>query len=238
VRHTYDFRSADLVVDLAEQAAAVGRAVAVAPDPHPAALLVRRGVLPGVCGLAASQKMASGAPTAASPASQPEAWRDTPASCPSAPKTRRRAMTPAWSRSAPRGPPAPPPGRHADQPRHPRPRIRLVKMATTPPGPRPMAPLPRPAPGRPHHLTILGRKEGRHVTNRDCSTGADALVKESLTQIVWARCFQSVGFAPAACTRTRIWLRPGSDRSSSASFSTSGAEHVLAHRAHRRLPCS
>ena len=37
-----------------------------------------------------------------------------------------------------------------------------------------------------------------------------------------ARCFQSVGFTPAACTRIRIWLTPGSGRSSSDSRSTSG----------------
>src|SRR5215469_14359649 len=41
-------------------------------------------------------------------------------------------------------------------------------------------------------------------------------------KILRARCFQSVGFSPAACTRTRTWLRPASGRSSSTCFSTSG----------------
>jgi serine/threonine protein kinase len=40
-----------------------------------------------------------------------------------------------------------------------------------PRGPRPMAPLPHPTQGRPGHLTSDRKKEGRHVTNRDCSTG-------------------------------------------------------------------
>ena len=83
----------------------------------------------------------------------------TPASCPPPPWTRRLAMTPAWSRSASRSSPACPPGRHADEPRHPRPGIRLVTMAATPSGPRPVAPLPRPAQSRPRHLTSQRLRE-------------------------------------------------------------------------------
>jgi hypothetical protein len=52
----------------------------------------------------------------------------------------------------------PAPGHQPGKPRHPRRRIRLVTMATTPPGPRPLAPLPRPAQSRPRHLNIAGRK--------------------------------------------------------------------------------
>jgi hypothetical protein len=46
------------------------------------------------------------------------------------------------------------------------------RWATPPPGPRPMAPLPRPATqSRPTSPNLSRRKGGPHVTNRDCSTG-------------------------------------------------------------------
>ena len=47
----------------------------------------------------------------------------------------------------PRGPPPGPPRRRAHDPRRPRGRLRLVTMETPPPGPRPLAPLPRTAQG-------------------------------------------------------------------------------------------
>ena len=49
---------------------------------------------------------------------------------------------------------------------------RLVTMETPPPGTRPLAPLPRPPQSsRPPPVTRRRQKGGRHVTNRDCSTG-------------------------------------------------------------------
>ena len=72
----------------------------------------------------------------------------------------------------PRGPPPGPPRRRAHDPRHPRGRLCLVTMKTPSPGTRPLAPLPRP-PQRscPPPVTRRRQKGGRHVTNRDCSTG-------------------------------------------------------------------
>jgi len=84
-------------------------------------------------------------PPAASGTGQPAAWRDTGKPRPG-------------QGQRPRGPPSPAHGHRPDEPRRPRPRLRLVTMATTPPGPRPMAPLPRPAQSRPRHLTIAPRK--------------------------------------------------------------------------------
>ena len=57
-----------------------------------------------------------------------------------------------------RGPPPPPAGHQADEPGRPRPQLRLVTMATTPPGLRPMAPLPPPAQSRPRHVTVARGK--------------------------------------------------------------------------------
>ena len=72
------------------------------------------------------------------------------------PATGRRPWAGQGQRA--RGPPPPPAGHHADEPGRPRPRLRLVTMATAPSGPRAMAPLPCPAQSRPRRLTIAGKK--------------------------------------------------------------------------------
>jgi len=84
---------------------------------------------------------------------QPAAWRDTgQAACRRRQPATGRRPRPGQGQRA-RGPPPAPAGHHADEPRRPRPRLRLVTMAAMPPGPRPMAPIPRPAQSRPRHLT-------------------------------------------------------------------------------------
>jgi hypothetical protein len=49
--------------------------------------------------------------------------------------------------------------------------LRLVTLAATPRGTRPLAPLPRPAQGHPRYLTPVGTGRAATVTNRDCSAG-------------------------------------------------------------------
>ena len=154
--------SLPVLIRIAEKRWLVGRMCAAgkgtgrpgpASGPDPALLPAHRAVdvRPGL-----SRSRRRPARPARRAASRPPASQKpfgTPASWPPPPRTCRLAMTPAWLRSAFRSPSASPSGRHADEPRHPRPGIRLVTMATTPPGLRPMAPLPRPSPSRPRHLT-------------------------------------------------------------------------------------
>ena len=98
-------------------------------------------------------------PAAASP--RPGA---TPGKCPPAPTTSLPARPRPGQGQRPRGPPPAPPGHHAHDRRRPRARLRLVPLAATPPGPRPIAPLPGPAPSLP------GMSHDQ-ATDRDCSTG-------------------------------------------------------------------
>jgi hypothetical protein len=87
-------------------------------------------------------------PSAASTAAQPAARHDTgklPASADDQPS----GGDPGLVRSAPRGPPICPASDRAYEPHRPRPGLRLVTLAATPSGPRPMAPPPRPAQRRP-----------------------------------------------------------------------------------------
>ena len=65
----------------------------------------------------------------------------------------------------PRSPPPAAPGHHADDRRRPPARLLLVPLAATTPGPRPLPPLPDPAPGSTHITS-------QPITNRDCSTRA------------------------------------------------------------------
>ena len=98
-------------------------------------------------------------PPAASPAAQPQAWRDTgklPATADDQPPGDDPGLVKV---SVPEARQILPPGHRADEPHRPRPRLRLVTMAATPSGPRPMAPLPRPAQSPPYHLTPARRND-------------------------------------------------------------------------------
>jgi hypothetical protein len=64
----------------------------------------------------------------------------------------------------PPSPPAPRTGHHADDRRRPPARLHLVPMAAKTSGPRPLPPLPGPAPGSTYMIS-------QRITNRDCSTG-------------------------------------------------------------------
>jgi SRSO17 transposase len=66
--------------------------------------------------------------------------------------------------SAPRSPAPPAPGHRPHDRRRPPARLRLVTLATTTPGPRPLPPLPGPAQGS-------ASMNQDHITNPDCNTG-------------------------------------------------------------------
>jgi hypothetical protein len=93
----------------------------------------------------------------ASAGTQPAAWADTgilPASPDELPPPRPRP----GQGQRPRSPPPAAPGHHADDRRRPPARLLLVPLAATAPGPRPLPPLPDPAPGNTHMTSRLGRR--------------------------------------------------------------------------------
>jgi hypothetical protein len=90
-------------------------------------------------------------------AAQPAAWRDT-GKLPATADDEPPGSDPGLVRSASPRPRPGRPGHRADEPRRPRPRLCAGTMAAPPPGPRPMAPLPRPPQSRPRHLTPAGKR--------------------------------------------------------------------------------